>query len=146
VVPFVVMTRPASGAGPCKEDDVRYLLLIYGEPKVYAEMSEADGKRLMDDYWAFSNEIQKSGEMEGGEALQGVETATTVTVKDGDTVTTDGPFAETKEFLGGYYLVNVPDLDRAIELAAKIPDAAWGHGKVEVRPIMEFDAPGGDAG
>ncbi len=59
-------------------------------------------------------------------------------MKDGDTLTTDGPFAETKEVLGGFYMVDVADLDRAIELAAKIPDAAWGRGRVEVRPIMEF--------
>jgi hypothetical protein len=122
------------------------MLLIYADPKVYEDMSEADGKRLMDDHWAFSEEFAKSGELQGGEALQGLETATTVTVKDGETLTTDGPFAETKEFLGGYYMVDVADLDRAIEVAAKIPDAAWGHGKVEVRPIIEFDAPGGDAG
>jgi hypothetical protein len=139
------MTRPASGAGPGKEDDVRYLLLIYADPKVYADMSEADGKRLMDDHWAFSEEMTKTGELLGGEALQGLETATTVTVKDGDTLTTDGPFAETKEFLGGYYMVDVPDLDRAIEVAAKIPDAAWGHGKVEVRPVIEFGSPGGES-
>jgi hypothetical protein len=122
---------------------VRYMLLIYAEPKVYEEMSEEDGKRLMDDYWAFTDDIRKSGAYVSGEALQGLETATTVTVKAGETLTTDGPFAETKEYLGGYYLVDVPDLDRAIEVAAKIPDAAWGHGKVEVRPIIEFDMPDG---
>ena len=102
----------------------------------------------MDDYWAYTDEVRKSGELQGGEALQGPETATTITVKDGDRLTTDGPFAETKEVLGGYFLIDVPDLDRAIELAAKIPDAALGLGKVEVRPIMEFDAPdpGGGGG
>jgi hypothetical protein len=121
---------------------VRYLLLIYSDGNAYANLSEADGKRLMDDYFAYTDELMKSGEMQAGEALQGIETATTVTVKDGDTLTTDGPFAETKEVLGGYYLVDVPDLDRAIAWAAKIPDAAWGLGKVEVRPIMEFERPG----
>ena len=123
---------------------MRYLLLIYGDPKAYADFSEEAGKKLMDDYWAFGDEITKTGEMLGGEALQGLETATTVQRKAGETLTTDGPFAETKEFLGGYYLVDVPDLDRAIEIAAKIPDAAVGDGKVEVRPIMEFSRDQGD--
>jgi hypothetical protein len=125
---------------------VRYLLLIYSDGEAYSKVSEEHMKRLMDDYWAFTDEVKKSGEYQGGEALQGAETATTVTVKDGDTLTTDGPFAETKEVLGGYYQVDVPDLDRAIELAAKIPDAAWGLGKVEVRPIMEFDEPSSGQG
>ncbi|MGH9117289.1 MAG: YciI family protein [Acidimicrobiales bacterium] len=125
---------------------MRYLLLIYSDPKAYADLSEEDGKRLMDDYWAFTDEIAKSGEMQGGEALQGTETATTVQRKAGDTLTTDGPFAETKEVLGGYYLVDVPDLERAIEIAAKIPDAAVGNGRVEVRPVMEFSRDEGDGG
>jgi hypothetical protein len=131
-----------------EEEDVRYLLLIYSDLEAYAKLSDEDNKRIMDDYWAYTDEVRKSGELQGGEALQGPETATTVTVKDGDTLTTDGPFAETKEVLGGYFLVDVPDLDRAIELAVKIPDASLGLGKVEVRPIMEFDAPdpGGGGG
>jgi hypothetical protein len=117
---------------------VRYLLLIYSDPAAYAGMTEEEGQQLAEDYFAFTDEIQKSGEYEAGEALQGLETATTVTVKDGETLTTDGPFAETKEVLGGFYMVNVADLDRAIELAAKIPDGRADRGKIEVRPIMEF--------
>ena len=118
---------------------MRYLLLIYGDPSAYQSFTDEDNKKVMDDYWAFTDYVAKSGELQGGEALQGLETATTVQVKNGDTLTTDGPFAETKEFLGGYYTVDVPDLDRAIEIAAKIPDAALHNAKVEVRPIIEFD-------
>jgi hypothetical protein len=117
---------------------MQYALLIYTDPSSYAAVSEEDMQKVMDGYWAFEDEVRGSKEHVVGEALQGTETATTVRVKAGEALTTDGPFAETKEVLGGFYIVDVPDIDRALELAAKIPDAAVGNGAVEVRPIQVF--------
>src|SRR5688572_30784980 len=116
---------------------MRYALLIYHNEAASAKMSEAEQYALMGAYNAFTEEIQKSGAMLAGEALQPISTATTVRVREGKTMSTDGPFAETKEQLGGFYLINAENLDDAIEIAAKIPDAKGGS--VEVRPIMEFN-------
>jgi hypothetical protein len=121
---------------------MKYALLIYAEEKLLAESTPEEQQEVMDAYWAFTNEITERGIMLGGEALNFTETATTVRVRDGETMTTDGPFAETKEALGGFYLIDVADLDEAIAVAAKLP-GSW-HGSVEVRPVVEFDAP--DAG
>ena len=85
----------------------------------------------------FTEDITKSGKNKGGNALQGIATATTVRVRNGKTTVTDGPFAETKEQLGGYYLVEAKDLDEAISIAARIPGAR--NGSIEVRPIMKFN-------
>jgi hypothetical protein len=85
----------------------------------------------------YTQDLQESGAMVGGDALQGLDTATTVRVRETETLVTDGPFAETKEMLGGYYLIDVPDLDAALAWAAKIPSV--GYGSVEVRPVMVFD-------
>jgi hypothetical protein len=85
----------------------------------------------------FTEDITKSGKNKGGNALQGIATATTVRVRNGKTTVTDGPFAETKEQLGGYYLVEAKDLDEAISIAARIPGSK--HGSIEVRPIMKFN-------
>jgi hypothetical protein len=115
------------------------MLLIYNDPSAWANATPEEQQKVFAEYGAFTNEIIGSGEFKTGDPLQGVETATTVRVKDGDALTTDGPFAETREVLAGYYVVDVPDLDRAVELAAKIPDATWGWGSVEVRPVMEVD-------
>ena len=117
---------------------MRYMLLIYADPSADATMTEAEGGRMMADYFAFTQSLVESGELLAGDPLQGLETATTVRVRGGSTTTTDGPFAETKEVLGGYYLVECPDLDRALQLAARIPHAA--RGSVEVRPIQEMPA------
>ena len=117
---------------------MRYMLLIYGDPSLAASMTPEEGEKMMADYYTFTQSIVESGEMLSGEPLQGVETATTVRVRGGRTASTDGPFAETKEVLGGYYLVDCKDLDRAIELAARIPGAHGGS--VEVRPVMELPA------
>ena len=115
---------------------MRYLLLLYtaedagpaeGSPEQAAEMQQ---------WFAYTEELRASGCMLGGEPLHGVDTATTVRVRDGSTVTTDGPFAETKEVLGGFYMIDVADLDEATAWAAKIPSAPYGS--VEVRPIMEI--------
>ncbi|MCB0965829.1 MAG: YciI family protein [Ilumatobacter sp.] len=113
---------------------MKYMLLIYGDPAT--ELTEAEGEAMMTDYFAFTQRIVDSGEMVSGEPLQGAETATCVTVRDGASVVTDGTFAETKEVLGGYYLVDVESRDRAEELAAQIPTAKWG--RIEVRPLMDL--------
>jgi hypothetical protein len=116
---------------------MRYLLLIYTEEPTGAVPEDVMAEEL-EGYNAFSQEIRDRGLFEAGEALHPTSSATTVRVRDGQTVTTDGPFAETKEALGGFYLVNAKDLDEAIELAAKIPGAK--HGSIEVRPIFDFGA------
>ena len=90
----------------------------------------------MGEYFAFTAALQESGEMVAGDPLHGVETAISVSVDGGKVTTTDGPFAETKETIGGYYIVDVPNVERAIELAAQIPDARTG--KIEVRQVMEL--------
>jgi len=119
---------------------MRYLLLIYTEEPT--EMPPADVMAgQMEAYDAFSNEVRDRGLFEAGEALHPTTSATTVRVRDGETVTTDGPFAETKEALGGFYLITAKDLDEAIELAAKIPGAV--HGSIEIRPILDFMAAAG---
>jgi hypothetical protein len=116
---------------------MRYLLLIYQDEVAHSQWSE---QQLAEEYQAYSalgNEFQKLAvEMQSGEALMPTHTATTVRVRDGRTLTTDGPFAETKEQLGGFYLLNCKNLDEAIEAAAKIPGAM--DGSIEIRPIMEF--------
>jgi hypothetical protein len=118
---------------------MRYLCLIYDEEKKLEKMSKEESDQFMGEYFAFTDAIKKNGHYIGGEALQGVQTATTVRVRNGKISTTDGPFAETKEQLGGYYLINARDLNDAIQVAAKIPSARLGT--IEVRPVMEFDQP-----
>jgi hypothetical protein len=113
---------------------MKYLLLIYGTEASWASLSEAEQNKVFEEYMQYTKDIRKTGNYIGGEALQPVSTATTVRVKSGKTLTTDGPFAETREQLGGYYLVEAKDLDEAVALAARIPDAR--RGSIEVRPIM----------
>ncbi len=116
---------------------MRYMMLIYGDESVWDQETEAEMAEKMAAYNAFTKEVQAKGIFVGGEALQPTRTATTVRVREGRTLTTDGPFAETKEALGGFYILNCKDLDEALEYAAKIPDAKVGS--IEVRPITEFD-------
>jgi len=125
-------------AGAARPQGGRYALLMYGDEQALARMSEADAAAQYHAYYAFTKDIIDRGLMQGGEALQPTNTATTVRVRNGETLTTDGPFAETKEQLGGFYIVHCKDLDEAIEIAAKIPGAH--DGSIEVRPIMEFPA------
>ncbi|MCU1360776.1 MAG: hypothetical protein JWN99_2065 [Ilumatobacteraceae bacterium] len=113
---------------------MRYMLLIYSDPSAWGDQAQA--QQMMADYGTFTQSIIQSGEFLAGDPLQGIDTATTVRVRSGRVDSTDGPFAETKEVLGGYYIVEVPDLDRATALAAQIPDAKFGS--VEVRPIQEM--------
>jgi hypothetical protein len=115
---------------------MQYLLLIYDSEKALAALSETDGARMNADYITFTKEIMASGHHKGGDALQPVHTATTVRVRDGKISTTDGPFAETREQLGGFYLIEAKDLDEANAIAARIPSARTGS--IEVRPVMNF--------
>jgi hypothetical protein len=118
---------------------MRYALLIYASEQDWASQSEEESQAVNQEYMAFTKDIIDRGLMKGGEALQPTSTATTVRVRNGETLTTDGPFAETKDQLGGFYLVDCKDLDEAIEVAARIPDVR--RGSIEVRPIMEVDMP-----
>jgi hypothetical protein len=119
---------------------MKYLLTIYADESRYASMTPEQSGALMEAYGRFGREAQDAGALLGGEGLQPTATATTVRVRDGETLLTDGPFAETREQLGGYYLLNCADLDEANRWAAKIPDAA--SGAVEVRPVMDYEAMG----
>jgi hypothetical protein len=116
---------------------MKYLCLIYEDEKIIGGMSKPEMDSIMNEYWAFGEGIQKSGHYVDGNALQPVQAATTVRVRNGKVATTDGPFAETKEQLGGYYMVEAKDLNDAIQVASKIPSAR--HGSIEVRPLMVFD-------
>jgi len=118
---------------------MQYLLLIYHRESDWASMSDDEKGAMVKDYFSFTDAIRKSGHYQGGNPLQPVATATTVKVRDGKTLTTDGPFAETREQLGGYYLVEAKDLDEAIGLAARIPGAR--RGSIEVRPIQSTGQP-----
>jgi len=113
---------------------MQYLLLIYEKEADWAAIPEAEKGKIFQEYMDYSKRIRKSGNYIGGQALQPVSTATTVRVKNGKTLTTDGPFAETREQLGGFFLVEAKDLDEAIALAAGIPGSRLGS--IEVRPIM----------
>ena len=113
---------------------MKYLLLIYVREADWANLSEEEGGKIFGEYMTFTEDIRASGQSLGGEPLQPTATASTVRVRDGKTLVTDGPFAETREQLGGYYLIDVPDLDEAIRIAARIPGAR--SGSVEVRPVM----------
>jgi hypothetical protein len=111
---------------------MKYALLIYSAPGSWEELSEAEQRQSHAEYMALNDEPA----VVGGEQLQAIDVTTTVRVNDGETLTTDGPFAETKEILGGFYLLDAADLDAAIEIASRIPAARQG-GAVEVRPIVE---------
>ena len=115
---------------------MKYMLLIYENEKNWQGASKAAQGEMMTGYQKFTNDIKASGNFIGGDALQPVGTATTVRVRDGKRLQTDGPFAETKEQLGGYYLVEAKDLDAAVAIAARIPGATTGS--IEVRPVMIF--------
>src|ERR1700740_382285 len=118
---------------------MKYLLLICGDEKAWGTMPDADRQQLMADFRQFSSDIQSSGQYVSGSQLQPTTSATSVRVRDGKRLVTDGPFAETREQLGGFYIVNVKNLDEAIALAARIPTARTGT--VEVRPLIEMSVP-----
>ena len=117
---------------------MQYLCLIYEDEKEWLKLPPAESAKIMGEFSAYTDSIKKSGHYAGGNALQPTHTATTVRVRQGKVATIDGPFAETKEQLGGYYLLKARDLNEAIQLAARIPGARLGS--VEVRPIMEYQS------
>jgi hypothetical protein len=116
---------------------MKYLCLIYDEEKTLHAMPKPEAEALMGEYFAFTKAIRASGHYLGGNDLQPVRNATTVRIRNGQTSTTDGPFAETKEQLGGYYLIEAKDLNEAIQVASRIPSAKIGS--IEVRPIQEHN-------
>jgi hypothetical protein len=115
---------------------MEYMLLIYWSEAEARNRSEAEMGRMHQDYMSFTQDLVRQGKNKGGNGLERTASANTVQVRDGKTMVTDGPFAETKEQLGGYYLVEAKDLDEAISLAARIPGAKFGA--VEVRPVMKI--------
>jgi hypothetical protein len=117
---------------------VQYMLLIYNDENAYAALSDADREAIHGDYFTYTGEIRESGNFVDGAPLHPTSTATAVRVRDGETLVTDGPFAETKEQLGGFYVVEAADADEAIALAARIPGAKYGT--IEVRPVVAIEA------
>ena len=125
---------------------MRYAILIYDEETANPSPNPPDPAewgKVMEEYNAYTQMLRDGGLYLGGEALQPNPTATTIRIRDGQTLTTDGPFAETKEALGGFYLVEARDLDHALQLGTACPGAKWGS--IEVRPVIDFPAPDADA-
>ena len=118
---------------------MKYALLIYGDEAGWADLSEEDRRTLYKEYDEFGHDAAARGLILGGEELTRVSSATTVRVRNGETLVTDGPFAETKEQLGGFFLLECKDMDEAIEMAAKVPGAR--SGSIEVRPCVAPEAP-----
>ena len=115
---------------------MKYLCLIYQDESVVQKFPKAEFEKVHSEYRAFHDELKESGRLLGNNGLQPTQTATTVRVRNGKVTTTDGPFAETKEQLGGYFLFEARDLNEAIQIAAKIPSARFGS--IEVRPVWEI--------
>ncbi len=115
---------------------MQYLLMVYENEKVWAEMTEPVRNKMLGEYRELTGSLKATGQWLAGGALQPTSTATTVRVRDGKTQVTDGPFAETREQLGGYYLIEAKNLDEATKIAARIPSAR--HGSIEVRPLMKL--------
>jgi hypothetical protein len=116
---------------------MEYMLLIYDSESDNKNRSDEAHKQIFGEYMTFTKDLQQSGKMKSGAPLEPSSAATTVRVRNGKTAVTDGPFAETKEQLGGYYLVEAKDLDEAISIAAKIPSSKFGS--IEVRPVMKMN-------
>lgn len=114
---------------------MQYLLLIYADESAWESRSDGERQAIYREYGALNGDLRAQGKLLAGDELQPVATATTVRVRGGETVVTDGPFAETKEALGGYYLVDAESLDEAIEWAARIPSAR--EGSIEIRPVVD---------
>lgn len=115
---------------------MKYLLMIYSDEARQDSASKADTEQVYAAYMAYTEALRKSGVLVGGERLKPIASATTVRVADGKTQVLNGPYAETREQLGGYYMIDVPDLDAALSWAARCPGAS--HGTMEVRPIWEM--------
>ena len=118
---------------------MKYLCLIYESEKFWEKASKEEGEAIFGEYMGFTQDIAKTGHLLAGEALLPTSAATTVRVRNGKISTTDGPFAETKEQLGGYYLIEARDLNDAIQVGAKIPGARYGS--IEIRPVMDTSQP-----
>jgi len=118
---------------------MKYLCLIYSDETIWPKLPKSDADKMMNEYLDFTESIQKSGHYIGGNRLQPTPNATTIRIRNGKVSTTDGPFAETKEQLGGYYLLEAKDLNEAIQVASRIPGARVGS--IEVRPIAETARP-----
>lgn len=119
---------------------MQYMLLIYSNPTLAPAFGTPEFEAVMGGYFALNQRLKADGVLRGGEGLQGIETATSLRVRGGKAETMDGPFAETKEHLGGYYIIEVPDLDAALRYAAMVPSAAFGT--IEVRPLMNYNPAG----
>jgi hypothetical protein len=119
---------------------MQYMLLLYGDPSREPAFGTPEFDVMMKGYSDFSSLLKSDGVLKGGEGLQGIETATSLRVRGSKVETMDGPFAETREHLGGYYIMDVPDLDTALRYAAKVPAALYGT--VEVRPLMDYNPAG----
>jgi hypothetical protein len=123
---------------------MKYLCLIYDEEAQLAAMPKEESDAFMGEYFAFTGDIRRTGHYVAGEALHPVQSATTVRIRNGKLSTTDGPFAETREQLGGFYLIEARDLNEAIQVAARIPSARTGS--VEIRPVVDFGDESAPAG
>jgi hypothetical protein len=120
---------------------VQYMLLIYDDEQVWAGLSEAERGQIFQEYGAFTESIRESGHYVTGAPLQPTSSATSVRLRESEQLVTDGPFAETKEQLGGYYLIEAENVDEAIEIAGRIPSAKLGT--IEVRPVLEMPVEAG---
>jgi hypothetical protein len=120
---------------------MKYLLLIYDEESRWQQLSETEREATLGEYFQLSRDLAAAGKLHGGEELEPVSSASTLRVRGGRTVVSDGPFAEAREQLGGFYLVDAVDLDDAIAIAARIPAARTGA--IEVRPVVEHEMPAG---
>ena len=118
---------------------MQYLLLIYDAEQEFAKMPPAEQQKIYGEYLRFTEEIKASGHYIGGNQLQPVQTATTLRTRNGKTVPTDGPFAETREQLGGYYLIEAANLDEALRIGARVPSVRFGS--IEVRPVVVHAPP-----
>ena len=119
---------------------MEYILLIYGEESVWSSLSAEAEQAKMREYSSVARDLQSKGKLRGSNELHPVATATTIAVRDGTAVVTDGPFGETKEVLGGYFVIDADSLDEAIEWAQRIPDARYG--RVEIRPLVDHAGAG----
>jgi hypothetical protein len=133
------MVDAATGAAPRREDAVKYAILIYGDESGFADLTKEQIDENMQGWWGYEGQLKEAGVKLAGEALQRSGTGKSVRAQDGKHSVSDGPFAETKEQLGGFYLLDVKDEDEAIEWAVKCPGVEFGT--IEVRPVQEFEPP-----
>ena len=119
---------------------MKYMILIYSDPALEPAYGTPEFDAMMGGFFAANDKMKADGVLVAGEALKGIETATSLRIRGGKAETMDGPFAETKEHLGGYYVIEVPDLDAALKYAALLPSATFGT--IEVRPLMDYNPTG----